>query len=135
MSRESREGAFEGIACGLMFLLIFAIIVTACSGGIQLIQVNHKEMQDKRTEIEGVVVKVESYIVPEPKEEPPPDDGKKRTTIKIGPGHVAERTKITFQDGRSKEFNGVMSKPLENGKYYIITYNGYNFVVEIKEKN
>lgn len=139
MSQQRHNSFFEaladGLGCLLPMLLFLAVIILGCGGFIQFTQEEMKKAEAKRETIEGVVEKVESYIVEPPVEtEEEKEKKKNRTTITIGPGHVRERTKVTFQDGRSKEFFGVFPKPMDKGKYYIITFNGFNRVVEINEK-
>jgi len=132
MTNQERGDAFEGIGCGLIMVTIILIIIVACSGLIQMTNKLHQEALDKQTTIEGTVSSIECYNIPEPKE-PPPEKGKTRITIG-GKAYNPEKTKITFQDGRSKEFNGIPPKPLNPNKYYTITYNGYNEITETKEK-
>lgn len=98
------------VGCVLLFMLIFIF------GMISVTIALHKEQDAKRYTIEGVVSSVESYTV---------DETVNKTTVK------QEKTKITFQDGRSKEFFGIPSKPIETNKYYIITYNGFNTITNI----
>jgi hypothetical protein len=41
--------------------------------------------------------------------------------------------KVTFEDGREKEFIGQSVKPVEIGKYYKFTYTLHDQIIEIEE--
>lgn len=132
-NQPKRKGDGD-IGCLLIMVLIIIGVFSICSGAVNLAQKTHQESLDKKNTIEGVVSSLESFNVPEPKE-PPPEKGKTTISYKPQP-YNPERTKINFQDGRSKEFVGIPSKPIEANKYYIITFNGYNQItnIELKEK-
>lgn len=123
----SGDGFFDAMGCMIFPLCVVVGFLLL----LALSEENKKNLQKEKHTIEGVISKIESYNVdpPEPKE-----DEKRQSTVYVGPLYVRERTKIIFTDGRFKEFSGVLSKPLNLNKYYIITYNGLNQVVDFVEK-
>jgi hypothetical protein len=137
---NTKEGPLEAFADGVGCLMIVLLPIAIFIGvplliggmGMQFIMEENKKLQEERNVIEGVVSKVEPLIVEPPSD--PPEDKEKKKGIVIKPAHVRERTKITFSDGRTKEFYGILSKPMLVDKYYIITYNGLNRVVDFWEK-
>lgn len=139
MSNNTKEGPLDtftdGVGCLLMMLLPIALCIgiPLLIGGmsVQFIMEENKKLQEERNVIEGVVSKVEPLIVEPP---PKPPEDKEKNHIVITSAHIRERTKITFSDGRTKEFYGILSKPMLVNKYYIITYNGLNRVVDFSEK-
>lgn len=52
-------------------------------------------------------------------------------TVTLSPDH----TSVTFTDKRAKEFKGVSPKPVQVGKYVVITYNQDNEVLEVVHKS
>jgi hypothetical protein len=127
----------RGDGCILLFFLII-ILAPLIFVGVMMLYSEHKREQasKERHVIEGTVAKVESYKVDPPK---PPDneDDKKRSRINItiGGASTNERLKVTFKDNRHKEFVGISPKPLEVDKFYIITYDGLNTILQVEENN
>lgn len=95
---------------GVIGGIFCGMFVLLCSSILFLfiLDESHKHYKNKQNQIEGFVLNVEFY--------------------------KENKSKIIFKDGRIKEFDGVIPKPIEKGKYYIIIYNGYNYIVDLKEK-
>jgi hypothetical protein len=96
------------------------------------------KLEAERYEIEGRVSALEMIDVPslsEKMEQREKETGEKKPNIIIQVGKTFDKkTKITFEDGREKEFNGVYKKPIEIGKYYLITYDGHDCIIDAVEK-
>lgn len=94
-----------------------------------------KEKRKEVYEITGVVSKAEmdSKVVPDnnPDKLIKTTDGNK---VKVEPGHkVVKIYKITFEDGREKQFDNIPNAPVYTGKNYIIRYNGMNEIISVQE--
>lgn len=107
------------IFLGGLIVLGFVAKVTTLTNEVKSVQ---KEFEQTAT-IEGEIAKIENSTGPDKIVE---DRGGNITmTLKVSP----DRTKIYFKDGRSKEFIGMPTKPIEIGKYYKIKYNSrYNIL-------
>jgi hypothetical protein len=131
-----------GDALSVVVPIILVILLVVILPNFQLQTFIHtftqyeKELSAERHEIEGVVKSVEVVDV---KPEPPPpvkeDDKKGRMHVDIQLGGSRKQTKITFEDGRSMDFYGVSAKPVEVGRYYVITYDGRNRIVDFRVTN
>jgi hypothetical protein len=103
LNKVFRKGDGEGCAVLIIFLL-FALVV----GTIYFF--NQRLKQEEHC-IEGTI----------------------QSAKVINENNNIEVTHVYFADGRFKKFFGVPLKPLETGKYYSITYNGFNSIVKIEE--
>jgi hypothetical protein len=103
LNKVFRKGDGEG--CALVFIAFIFIIL------IGWIYLHNNIISEKKDTIEG---KVQSMQI---------------TIERNG----AETTLIVFTDGRTKKFLGVSKKPIENDKYYTITYDGFARIVQIEE--
>lgn len=139
------EAAASAIGCLLIVLIVLGLMYGLPIAGIftfvEKAKEYNEELKAERHEIEGSVTAVEVSDVP-----PPPtleeenkqreEEGKARINFRydVGPCYK-NKTKITFEDGRFMEFNGITAKPIEIGKYYVITYNGLKEIVEFTTVN
>jgi len=145
MSQEEEvkpgEAIVEALGCVAPILLVILIPVLLFSMLYEHTKETNKKLSEQRYEIEGVVASIEIIDVP-----PPPTldeinaerekEGKRRINIYIDSNpYYPKKTKITFEDGRNKEFNGVTSKPIEVGKYYVIIYDGHKCITDFKVTN
>jgi len=134
------EAAAEALGCLLMFVVVILIMWGLPAAGIftliEKVNEHNAELQQERHEIEGLVKAVEVTDVPPPPtldeiNEKREEEGKSRINFYYDAGpHYKHNTKITFEDGRFMDFRGVTAKPIEIGKYYIITYNGLKEIVD-----
>lgn len=112
------------------FILILAIAMPLLIIGLLLGFADRQfdKMSNQRNTIEGVVDNVETYekeIVTEYQDH---EGNTKKKTRNV------TVTKVTFADGRFKEFSDVPPAPLEVGVEYVILYDGFLKIIEIKEK-
>lgn len=77
-------------------------------------------------ELRGKVKEVKTWQL----DEDPVVEKEGRMTLTL---KVRDKTKITFEDGRSKEFFGMPKKPVPTDKEVVITHNKYMMLLEIVE--
>lgn len=121
----------------LVVLLMYGLPFIVSMGFIEEAKKMHEEKQAERYAIEGEVASIEvREEEPEPEPEFMEKEGEKKPRIVIkygGPSKPKTITRIEFVDGRFKEFRGVTEKPMEPGKYYKITFDGLDVIVEFEE--
>lgn len=123
MNDEQKETMASAIGCGFILILVIAIPLSLFMAVCEWFVEANTALSNKRITIEGVVVNIEQY-----KEEIPQQPSRTPTEKRF-----RDKIRIVFEDGRIKEFIGTISKPIEKGKYYIITYNGHDCVVDVVE--
>jgi hypothetical protein len=105
LNKLFRKGDVDGCAC----VFIFALLVLM---GVGLYYMDSAKSRERHY-IEGTIGSVSNPWAP-------------------GPAYN-NRVQVNFVDGRFMIFAGVSPKPLEQGKYYKITYDGNNKLIDIEE--
>jgi uncharacterized protein YxeA len=108
LNRLVRKGDAEG--CVIIVFLILVFAGPFIFAGLARVYEDNKiatKMQE-RHQIEGVIQQVE----------PVPSDNK---------------FYVKFTDGREKKLKGIASKPLVVGKYYRLTHDGVDNIIDVEE--
>ena len=134
--------ALVEVAGVLIFMAVLLFVVSPASLlvlGFGYAKHQSEKLSKEVHKIEGVIANIE--IIPEEDKSQPLTKQEESTqpqranVIVIGHDPLAgPKTKITFKDGRFMELRGLSSRPLEAGKYYIITYNGLKQITDTEEQ-
>jgi hypothetical protein len=127
MSGEEKLSVAETIAEALGGLLFFAVligllVVLPIASQLESAKELTKDLAEPHSYLIGKVKSVETRQAEDYTEK----QGNMTLTITI-----KDRTLITFQDGRSKEFLGVPKEPISTEKEVAIVFNKYNVILEI----
>lgn len=132
MTEQERNGVGEALGdalgCLLPFLLMLALFVGVPLLVFRAAGEKAGELAEVRCRIEGRVASVEATHVEREKLE-------RGVRIIVGDDGTGDRLVVTFEDGRKKSFSGTSAKPIEKGRYYVITYNGGNQIIDVEEKD
>jgi hypothetical protein len=108
INRLKRKGDADA---AIIIVFLLCVFLVPLIGGLVSEKIKADNQAVQRTErfvIEGVVA--ESKVTNQPP-------------------HLS----VVFKDGRAKEFSGVPTKPVEVDKYYKLTYDGLNTIVNVEE--
>lgn len=127
------------LSLGCADRMIARMMDSATENAIKMMKVQaeiDKEKRKETYEITGIISKTEmqSKVVEDidPNKLIKTRDG---NNIKVEPGHKVVKTyKVTFEDGREKEFTGISPSPLVTGRNYLIRYNGMNEIINVVEQ-
>lgn len=124
---EEKVSVPEAIAEALGGILFFAVmfglmIVLPIMGQLESYKELSKDLEEPHSYIIGKVKSVDTRQAEDYTEK----QGNMTLTI-----NIKDRTTVTFQDGRSKEFLGVPKEPISTEKEVAIVFNKYNVILEI----